>query len=97
MLRVKDRIDFSCQNIRSLLGVSPTDISGAQLEGESFRLVSSVEACCTHALLCVSRRECGRAGTLVNFETVDLIIFLECFDMSDVHNSKTAHSKMCCH
>lgn len=33
-------------------------------------------ACCTHAhLLCVSRRECARAGTLVNFETIDLIIF----------------------
>lgn len=31
---------------------------------------------CTHAhLLCVSRRECTRAGILVNFEATDLIIF----------------------
>lgn len=31
---------------------------------------------CTHArLLCVSRHECARAGILMNFETIDLIIF----------------------
>lgn len=31
---------------------------------------------CTHAhLLCVRRRERARAGILVNFETIDLIIF----------------------
>lgn len=31
---------------------------------------------CTHAhLFCVSRRECTRAGILVNFEATDLIIF----------------------
>lgn len=53
---------------------------------------------CTHArLLCVSRRECARAGILMNFETIDLIIFLECFDMSDAHSGKTAHPKACCH
>lgn len=31
---------------------------------------------CTHThLLCVSRRECSRAGILVNFKTIDLIFF----------------------
>lgn len=53
---------------------------------------------CTHAhLLCVRRHEHARAGILVNFETIDLIIFWNVFDMSGAHNSKTAHPKTCCH